>query len=167
MIRIIRAFQVSICLACRQNNFLLGVSHTPFSIARAIPTMLPRLLSSRAILRTRLPNGKNLVPRSTLVAAPKPGDGPLMSRRADRELPGMPPLAKMSSALSDQTQRYPSKWHALDAHISNLPRRPDIVHTRNLQLPEILFLRGILDNVCVTDLTKSSSIPRRRNLLCA
>lgn len=30
------------------------------------------------------------VQKRTLIAAPKEGDGPLLSRRADRELPGTP-----------------------------------------------------------------------------
>ncbi len=56
------------------------------SLAR--PAMLPQLLRSRALLRGMSVNRNALVPRRTLIAAPKPGDGPLMSRRADRELPG-------------------------------------------------------------------------------
>jgi len=53
--------------------------------------MLPRLLRTRALpglVRGRW-NGRVMqMQRRTLIAAPKPGDGPLMSRRADRELPG-------------------------------------------------------------------------------
>lgn len=43
-----------------------------------------RLLSSA--LRTRSPPGKGMQ-RRWLTPAPRPGDGPLMTRRADRELP--------------------------------------------------------------------------------
>lgn len=50
--------------------------------------MLPRLLRSRALPRIGNVNGRSLVSRRTLIAAPKPGQGPLMERRADRELPG-------------------------------------------------------------------------------
>lgn len=58
--------------------------------AQANPTMLPGLFRSRALLRARPFNSRNLLPRRTLIAAPKPGSGPLMERRADRELPSMP-----------------------------------------------------------------------------
>ena len=74
-----------------------------------IPTMLSRLAQQRAgapaaLLRKRMLSG----PRATietltvvsrqlqrqqqrsLISAPKPGDGPLMERRPDRELPSMP-----------------------------------------------------------------------------
>ncbi|CZT06337.1 hypothetical protein WAI453_006250 [Rhynchosporium graminicola] len=52
--------------------------------------MLPRLLRSRALLRARPTVSRNLAPKRTLIAPPKPGDGPLMTRRADRELPDIP-----------------------------------------------------------------------------
>ncbi|KAF7922586.1 uncharacterized protein EAE98_008112 [Botrytis deweyae] len=59
-----------------------------------IHKMLPRLLrSSRVLPRLRVSNinnARNLVQRRTLVAAPKVGDGPLMERRGDRELPDIP-----------------------------------------------------------------------------
>lgn len=32
---------------------------------------------------------RNVAPRRTMTAAPKPGEGPLMSRRSDRELPSI------------------------------------------------------------------------------
>lgn len=38
-------------------------------------------------LRQLTPRNLCSIPRRTLIAAPKPGDGPLMERRADRELP--------------------------------------------------------------------------------
>ncbi|RYP93741.1 hypothetical protein DL770_000113 [Monosporascus sp. CRB-9-2] len=42
----------------------------------------------RALLSLRKsPSARNQVQRRTLVSAPKPGDGPLMERRPDRELP--------------------------------------------------------------------------------
>jgi hypothetical protein len=50
--------------------------------------MLPRLLRSRVLPAVMIVRGRGLVQRRTLIAAPKPGDGPLMSRRPDRELPG-------------------------------------------------------------------------------
>ncbi|CAG8978190.1 hypothetical protein HYALB_00011425 [Hymenoscyphus albidus] len=56
--------------------------------------MLPRLLRSSVL--PRFLNVRGIVPRNnfiqkrTLIAAPKEGDGPLMSRRADRELPDIP-----------------------------------------------------------------------------
>ncbi|CAN8103411.1 unnamed protein product [Discula destructiva] len=51
--------------------------------------MLPRRISVRPVLQVlRLPASRRPFPqRRTLVSAPKPGDGPLMERRADRELP--------------------------------------------------------------------------------
>ncbi|KAE8452772.1 hypothetical protein EG329_013044 [Mollisiaceae sp. DMI_Dod_QoI] len=52
--------------------------------------MLLRILRSRALPRYRVVNMRNFVQRRTLIAAPKEGDGPLMSRRADRELPDIP-----------------------------------------------------------------------------
>ncbi|KAI9049905.1 hypothetical protein LZ554_006052 [Drepanopeziza brunnea f. sp. 'monogermtubi'] len=52
--------------------------------------MLPRLLRSRLLFRARPAIQRNLVPKRTLIAPPKPGDGPLLSRRADRELPDLP-----------------------------------------------------------------------------
>ena len=65
-------------------------------------TMLPRLLRSQArrafatrnVITSRPvvmrgPVQRNVqIQKRTMIAAPKPGDGPLMSRRADRELPG-------------------------------------------------------------------------------
>ncbi|TVY52060.1 Cytochrome c oxidase assembly factor, partial [Lachnellula suecica] len=58
--------------------------------------MLPRLLRTRVLPRIANQglNGKwrtmQLAQRRTLIAAPKEGDGPLLSRRADRELPEPP-----------------------------------------------------------------------------
>ncbi|KAK0107292.1 hypothetical protein ONS95_003990 [Cadophora gregata] len=55
--------------------------------------MLPfqRLLRSRALFRASPVISRNLRPQKrTLIAPPKPGDGPLMARRADRELPDIP-----------------------------------------------------------------------------
>ncbi|ROW03673.1 hypothetical protein VMCG_05485 [Cytospora schulzeri] len=51
--------------------------------------MLPRRICRTPILQLlRSPTPRSVViQRRTLVAAPKPGDGPLMHRRADRELP--------------------------------------------------------------------------------
>ncbi|EJT76866.1 hypothetical protein GGTG_06780 [Gaeumannomyces tritici R3-111a-1] len=51
--------------------------------------MLPRILSRRACLLPRAPASRRLAPaqRRGVSAAPRPGDGPLMERRADRELP--------------------------------------------------------------------------------
>ncbi|KAI1293302.1 DUF1783-domain-containing protein [Xylaria venustula] len=54
--------------------------------------MLSRIVRRRALLLLRNSNGsraRNLVQRRTLVSAPKPGDGPLMERRPDRELPNI------------------------------------------------------------------------------
>ncbi|PQE30360.1 cytochrome oxidase assembly protein [Rutstroemia sp. NJR-2017a WRK4] len=53
--------------------------------------MLPRLLrTSRVLPKLRVANGRNLIPRRAMIAAPKVGDGPMMERRADRELPELP-----------------------------------------------------------------------------
>ncbi|KAH8811785.1 cytochrome oxidase complex assembly protein 1-domain-containing protein [Xylogone sp. PMI_703] len=49
--------------------------------------MLSRLVRTRALPVLRGANGRNLIIRRTLIAAPKAGDGPLMERRSDRELP--------------------------------------------------------------------------------
>ncbi|RFU34171.1 hypothetical protein B7463_g2108, partial [Scytalidium lignicola] len=49
--------------------------------------MLSRLFRARALPSIRSANGRSLVIRRTLIAAPKAGDGPLMERRPDRELP--------------------------------------------------------------------------------
>ncbi|KAF3766133.1 DUF1783-domain-containing protein [Cryphonectria parasitica EP155] len=52
--------------------------------------MLPRrILCRRPLLQAlRSPvSGRSLLQRRSLIAAPKPGDGPLMERRPDRELP--------------------------------------------------------------------------------
>lgn len=38
-------------------------------------------------IRHLTPRNASLIAKRTLIAAPKPGDGPLMERRADRELP--------------------------------------------------------------------------------
>ncbi|GAW13209.1 hypothetical protein ANO14919_025890 [Xylariales sp. No.14919] len=55
--------------------------------------MLSRIVRRRALLLLKKPNAstatRNLVQRRTLVSAPKPGDGPLMERRPDRELPNV------------------------------------------------------------------------------
>ncbi|PBP20448.1 DUF1783-domain-containing protein [Diplocarpon rosae] len=52
--------------------------------------MLPRVLRSRVLFNARPLIQRNLVLRRTLIAPPKPGDGPLLTRRADRELPDIP-----------------------------------------------------------------------------
>ncbi|RDW62748.1 hypothetical protein BP5796_11050 [Coleophoma crateriformis] len=52
--------------------------------------MLPRLLRTRVPLQSWRSIGRPVVLRRTLVAPPKPGDSPLMERRADRELPDIP-----------------------------------------------------------------------------
>lgn len=57
--------------------------------ARFTPTMIPRNLLRRGLPAYRPLNGRSLVQRRGLVAAPKAGSGPLMERRPDRELPGM------------------------------------------------------------------------------
>ncbi|POS79117.1 hypothetical protein DHEL01_v202475 [Diaporthe helianthi] len=51
--------------------------------------MLPRPICRTPVLRAlRCPApARALTQRRSLIAAPKPGDGPLMERRADRELP--------------------------------------------------------------------------------
>ncbi|KAI0402101.1 DUF1783-domain-containing protein [Xylaria palmicola] len=54
--------------------------------------MLSRIVRSRALLLLRNQNAsttRTLVQRRTLISAPKPGDGPLMERRPDRELPSI------------------------------------------------------------------------------
>ncbi|KAI1151766.1 DUF1783-domain-containing protein [Nemania diffusa] len=54
--------------------------------------MLSRIVRRRALLLLRNRNAstaRSLVQRRTLVSAPKPGDGPLMERRPDRELPSI------------------------------------------------------------------------------
>ena len=61
---------------------------TLYSSFAAIATMLPRILRLAALRSARPVNRRVWVQGRTLIAAPKPGDGPLMSRRADRELPG-------------------------------------------------------------------------------
>ncbi|KAN0112983.1 DUF1783 domain containing protein [Hyaloscypha variabilis] len=52
--------------------------------------MLQRLLRSRVLPGARNVARRNPVQRRSLVSAPKAGDGPLMSRRPDRELPDIP-----------------------------------------------------------------------------
>ncbi|CAJ2511797.1 Uu.00g074220.m01.CDS01 [Anthostomella pinea] len=52
--------------------------------------MLSRVVRRRALLSLRNTTAsRTQLQRRTLVAAPKPGDGPLMERRADRELPNV------------------------------------------------------------------------------
>ncbi|OTA57869.1 DUF1783-domain-containing protein [Hypoxylon sp. EC38] len=53
--------------------------------------MWSRLVRRRALLllRNQSNSARNQIQRRTLVAAPKPGDGPLMERRPDRELPSI------------------------------------------------------------------------------
>ncbi|KAI3327962.1 DUF1783-domain-containing protein [Xylariaceae sp. AK1471] len=56
------------------------------------PKMLSRIVRRRALLLLRNTNAsksRNQIQRRTLVSAPKPGDGPLMERRPDRELPNV------------------------------------------------------------------------------
>ncbi|CZR53281.1 probable FMP35 Found in Mitochondrial Proteome [Phialocephala subalpina] len=52
--------------------------------------MLLRLLRSLALPKYRAVNMRSFVQKRTLIAAPKEGQGPLMERRADRELPDIP-----------------------------------------------------------------------------
>ncbi|POS87927.1 DUF1783-domain-containing protein [Erysiphe pulchra] len=49
--------------------------------------ILPRLLPLRGIVRSSDLFNKLTIQRRTLIAAPKPDQGPLMERRPDRELP--------------------------------------------------------------------------------
>jgi len=83
---------------CRASNdqteFFSQLQHRDFN------KMMQRLLRSRVLPSYRVFSGRGLVTRRTLIAAPKPGDGPLMSRRADRELPG---IIYFSKFLSPQT----------------------------------------------------------------
>ncbi|KAI1354140.1 DUF1783-domain-containing protein [Xylaria sp. FL0043] len=54
--------------------------------------MLSRIVRRRALLLLRnsnVSNARGTIQRRTLVSAPKPGDGPLMERRPDRELPNI------------------------------------------------------------------------------
>ncbi|XXG97003.1 hypothetical protein Hte_003296 [Hypoxylon texense] len=53
--------------------------------------MWSRLVRRRAalLLRNQSTTARNQIQRRTLVSAPKPGDGPLMERRPDRELPNI------------------------------------------------------------------------------
>ncbi|KAI6714428.1 cytochrome oxidase assembly [Diplocarpon mali] len=51
--------------------------------------MLPRLLRSKALFKAGPLIQRSLVQKRALIAPPKPGDGPLLTRRADRELPGI------------------------------------------------------------------------------
>jgi len=61
--------------------------------------MLPRLLRSRTLPRLRTLGNRTMAARRSLVSAPKLGDGPLLERRADRELP-QPDLSGMRWARS-------------------------------------------------------------------
>ncbi|KAI1481295.1 DUF1783-domain-containing protein [Daldinia eschscholtzii] len=53
--------------------------------------MWSRIMRRRALtsLRNSCSSTRNQIQRRTLVSAPKPGDGPLMERRPDRELPNI------------------------------------------------------------------------------
>ncbi|KAI1781181.1 DUF1783-domain-containing protein [Hypoxylon cercidicola] len=53
--------------------------------------MWSRLVRRRAalLLRNQSTTARNQIQRRTLISAPKPGDGPLMERRPDRELPSI------------------------------------------------------------------------------
>ncbi|KAK6955783.1 hypothetical protein Daesc_003427 [Daldinia eschscholtzii] len=53
--------------------------------------MWSRIIRRRALtsLRNSCSSTRNQIQRRTLVSAPKPGDGPLMERRPDRELPNI------------------------------------------------------------------------------
>ncbi|KAI1438614.1 DUF1783-domain-containing protein [Xylaria sp. CBS 124048] len=54
--------------------------------------MLSNIVRRRALLLLRsniASTSRGIVQRRTLIAAPKPGDGPLMERRSDRELPNI------------------------------------------------------------------------------
>jgi hypothetical protein len=67
--------------------------------------MLPRILRSRILpsligARAGRSMGVPMVLKRTMIAAPKAGDPPLMSRRADRELPGTPPPSPLSFQLT-------------------------------------------------------------------
>ncbi|KAF7537989.1 hypothetical protein G7054_g3328 [Neopestalotiopsis clavispora] len=63
--------------------------------------MLSRTLRQRALPGLRKLQSRVATPvqRRTMVRAPKPGDGPLMERRADRELPSMRPPPQNHTAL--------------------------------------------------------------------
>ncbi|KAI6080577.1 hypothetical protein F4821DRAFT_54361 [Hypoxylon rubiginosum] len=93
--------------------------------------MWSRLMRRRAalILRNQSTNARNQIQRRTLISAPKPGDGPLMERRPDRELPTLP----------------------LGTHVPPLPRHNRCVQRRHLQLPEAVVSRRRFDAVRPTD----------------
>lgn len=78
-------------VGCEPTSFLaISEASVPaLSPTTETDTMLTRLLRTRALLRYGTVTGRHAIARRTLVAAPKAGDGPLMERRPDRELPGM------------------------------------------------------------------------------
>lgn len=101
-------------------------------------------------------------------SAPREGDGPLMERRADRELPGTSP----ASVLSPDASRLTSSRHLL-RHLQLVQDPPHLrrhhrrLLPRHLQLPEILLPRRLLDPLRPTRLPQGPRPPRRRDLLQA
>ena len=103
------------------NDMIVSQNSGAFSFARVYKLhdrMLPRLLRTRALLGVGGMSGRrSLIARRTLISAPKAGDGPLMERRPDRELPGTDchgPFLPQAAGI-DQLNRYPTRRYALDA----------------------------------------------------
>ena len=110
------------------------------SAARPLPRVLPRHQTQQL---EQIPQ----IQKRTLVSAPKPGDGPLMERRPDRELPSPPALLPHHPAtfslLTSNTLPRPRRDHVpLVPHAPHLRRRHRHRLGCHLQLPEALEPRG-------------------------
>jgi hypothetical protein len=120
-------------------------------------TMLPRLLRSQVLLRLRPISRLNVTSRRTLIAAPRAGDGPLMERRPDRELPGMCESYRNTKfSLICFAYRDSTAWNALVAHNPYIPRHSRLLHPRNLQLPKVQLFRRSIHTLRFTNFSKRS-----------
>lgn len=67
-------------------HFFLRSLRNKYILPSKLTMLLPRALPRRTGL-VRLPGVRQITPRRTIIPAPGPNTGPLMERRADRELP--------------------------------------------------------------------------------
>ena len=116
----VAAYQID--LQSAQASAKVGWTSVNTKTTPTTATMLSRLTQQRAgpqaaLLRRRIASTMPRTPSSpatrhqqkrTLVAAPKRGDGPLMERRADRELPGtFPPFPPVPQKTITTNNEYP------------------------------------------------------------
>lgn len=101
-----------------------------------------------------------------ITPAPKPGDGPLMSRRADRELPCKCSLTFFTEGIANKGS-HRVRLLPLGPHPPHLPRYRRRLLRRHLQLPKDVLSDNSEHPLRATHMSASARHPRRRHLLQA